>query len=53
MNLKKKLANPFALVAQGFAGGALLFFASMSLDSDSAPSPQPVQTASAAANPVA
>lgn len=27
MNLKKKLANPFVLVAQGFVAGAILFFA--------------------------
>jgi hypothetical protein len=27
MNIKKKLSNPFALVAQGFALGAILFFA--------------------------
>ena len=27
MNFKKKLQNPFALVAQGFAIGGLLFFA--------------------------
>jgi hypothetical protein len=27
MNLKKKLQNPFALIAQGFIGGAILFFA--------------------------
>lgn len=27
MNLKKKLTNPFLLVAQGFAAGAIFFFA--------------------------
>lgn len=45
MDIKKKLANPFALVAQGFAAGALLFFASLSLEAD--PVPQPAQTAAA------
>jgi hypothetical protein len=29
MNFKNKLANPFVLVAQGFAAGAILFFAMM------------------------
>lgn len=27
MNIKKKLANPFALVAEGFVAGAILFYA--------------------------
>lgn len=27
--LKKKLSNPFALVAQGFAVGSILFFATL------------------------
>lgn len=27
MNIKKKLQNPFLLVAEGFAAGAIIFFA--------------------------
>jgi hypothetical protein len=29
MNIKQTLQNPFVLVAQGFAVGALLFFSTM------------------------
>jgi hypothetical protein len=40
--LKKKLLNPFALVLEGFAAGALLFFATMS------PEPEALQSADSA-----
>ena len=36
--LKKKLLNPFALVLEGFAAGALLFFATMAPEADVAQS---------------
>lgn len=42
MDIKKKLTNPFALVAQGFGLGAILFFATMTPESDSATPPQSV-----------
>jgi hypothetical protein len=47
MNLKKKLQNPFALIAQGFIGGAAIFYATMpaNIDAQSQPvSPQSVQS---------
>jgi hypothetical protein len=34
MNIKKKLTNPFVLVAQGFAAGAVIFFATAPADAD-------------------
>ncbi|MBA3675954.1 MAG: hypothetical protein H0W74_00940 [Sphingosinicella sp.] len=45
MNIKKKLTNPFALVAQGFGLGAIFFFATATSEADS---PQRVQAAAAA-----
>ena len=45
MNIKKKLSNPFALIAQGFGLGAMLFFATMGADADSPQQPPPVQSA--------
>lgn len=48
MNIKKKLANPFALVAQGFAAGVLLFFASASFEADSPPRPESAPSAAEA-----
>jgi hypothetical protein len=41
MNIKKKLQNPFVLVAQGFIAGSIIFYATMPADVDargSAPS---------------
>ena len=35
MDIKKKLTNPFALVAQGFGLGAVLFFATVPSEPDS------------------
>lgn len=40
MNIKQKLKNPFALVAQGFIVGAILFWATMSSEPDNPPLPQ-------------
>ena len=34
MNIKKKLTNPFVLVAQGFVGGAIIFFATAPAEAD-------------------
>ena len=34
MNIKKKLLNPFVLAAQGFAAGAIIFFATAPSDVD-------------------
>lgn len=34
MNIKKKLTNPFALVAQGFGLGAVLFLVTIPAESD-------------------
>lgn len=36
MNIKKKLTNPFALVAQGFGLGAVIFFAAVPSESPQA-----------------
>jgi hypothetical protein len=47
MNIKQKLTNPFALVAQGFGVGAIFFFAAMALEPDLPPQVDPAQTASA------
>ena len=41
MNIKKKLLNPFALGAQGFVAGAILFWATHA--------PEPAQSTTAAA----
>lgn len=34
MNIKKKLTNPFVLIAQGFAAGAIVFFATAPAEAD-------------------
>ena len=34
MNIKKKPTNPFVLVAQGFAVGAIILFATSPADAD-------------------
>ena len=47
MNMKKKLQNPFVLVAQGFIAGAILFYATTPPEADPQ-LPAPVQSASAA-----
>lgn len=47
MNIKQKLQHPFALVGQGFALGAILFFATAPVEADS-PQADPVQTAALA-----
>ena len=47
MNIKQKLTNPFALVAQGFGVGAIFFFAAMALEPELPQQVDPAQTASA------
>ena len=47
MNIKKKMSNPFVLVAQGFVAGAILFTFTAPSEADSAPAPQKAETASA------
>jgi hypothetical protein len=46
MNIKKQLLNPFVLVAQGFAAGAIIFFATAPAEAD------PQQAPSARSAPV-
>ena len=46
MDIKKKLTNPFALVAQGFGLGAVLFFATIPAEADSPQQPRQVQSTS-------
>ena len=49
MNFKSKLQNPFALIAQGFIGGAAIFYATLPANVDAQPQTAPaqaVQTAS-------
>ncbi|HWH18530.1 MAG TPA: hypothetical protein VNT77_09400 [Allosphingosinicella sp.] len=48
MDIKKKLSNPLALVAQGFGLGAILFFATAPSEADSPPQPRSAETAAAA-----
>jgi hypothetical protein len=45
LNIKKKLTNPFVLIAQGFAAGAIIFLATAPAEADSQ---QQVPTANAA-----
>ena len=49
MNLKKKLQNPFALVAQGFVAGAILFWSTAPSEVE-ANQPQAAQAATIAQN---
>jgi hypothetical protein len=44
---KKKLQNPFALVAQGFVGGVILFWTFQAGESIAQDRPETVATASA------
>lgn len=46
MGMKKKLQNPFALVAQGFIAGAILIWATAPRDAD-ASQDAPVEQAAA------
>lgn len=50
MNIKKTLQNPFALVAQGFVAGAILFWATMPHEQDT-PQPSRAQSAQVIADP--
>lgn len=47
MTLKQRLQNPFALVAQGFVAGAILFWATAPSDGDSPPPSAPAESAAA------
>ena len=48
MNIKKKLQNPFALIAQGFIGGAAIFYVTMPANVDAQPRVSPLQSVQAA-----
>lgn len=48
MNIKRKLQNPYALVAQGFVAGAIIFYATMPAELESQAPRANVQSASAA-----
>jgi hypothetical protein len=47
MNIKKKLTNPFVLIAHGFAAGAIVFFATAPADADRQQPAPSAQTAAA------
>ena len=34
MNIKKKLQNPFALIAEGFIGGAAIFYFALAANAE-------------------
>jgi hypothetical protein len=46
LNLKKKLQNPFVLMAQGFIGGAIFLYATTPLEADLKRQMQPPPPAS-------
>lgn len=48
MTIKQKLQNPFALIAQGFIAGAILFWATGTGGSDAPTANPPVESAQAA-----
>ena len=50
MDIRKTLKNPFALVAQGFVAGAVLFWATMPQEQDT-PQPRQAQSAQSPAHP--
>jgi hypothetical protein len=50
MNIKKKLQNPFALVAQGFVAGAILFWTTAPAEADAPNQTQAAQAAALAQN---
>ncbi len=43
MNIKKKLQNPFALIAQGFIGGAAIFYATLPANVEAQAQAAPVE----------
>jgi hypothetical protein len=47
MDIKKKLQNPFALVAQGFVAGAILFWSTVPGEAEATNQPQAAQAAAA------
>jgi hypothetical protein len=49
MDIKKKLQNPFALVAQGFVAGAILFWTTAPSEPDAPNRVQGVEAAATAA----
>ena len=48
MNIKKKLHNPFVLIAQGFIAGSVIFYATMPDDIEARRPSAPVQSARSA-----
>jgi hypothetical protein len=46
MKLKQKLQNPFALIAQGFVAGAIIFFATAPGDEQAPQTAQSAQSSS-------
>lgn len=44
MNLKKKLQNPFVLIAQGFVAGSIIFYATMPAETQSQAAAAPAQS---------
>ena len=44
MNIKQKLQNPFALVAQGFFAGAIILYAATPADVDAQAADVPVES---------
>ena len=49
MDIKKKLQNPFALVAQGFVVGAILFWTTAPAEADASNQVPTVEAAATAA----
>jgi len=50
MNIKRKLQNPFALIAQGFVAGAILFWTTAPAEADAPYPAQAAQSATSAQN---
>jgi hypothetical protein len=48
MNIKKTLQNPFALILQGFIGGAAIFYVTLPANIDTQSQLAPTQTVQAA-----
>ncbi len=49
MKIKQKLQNPFALIAQGFAAGAIILYATTPADVDGPAQDVPIETVTAGA----
>ena len=52
MKLKEKLQNPFALVAQGFVAGAILFWTTAPAEVDASAQGQAAEAVAAAARSI-